>query len=205
MPTGFTAPVYDGESVSPKELASRFARGLSFTINQRDSDISVPPELLNESDFRSLSKIDEIENKILETKQLSDAQITRMQQKERAEVIADNDRRVEEKRALVNRYTQAIKVFENWAPETEAGHGVKKFALQQLRESLEFDGREPYQKPVPDDAPEEYREHLLSNLNSQLERERENLERERSRRAEFNNMIQDFLDDIETLSDKPLF
>lgn len=200
MPTGFTAPVYDNKRVTAKELAEGFARGLGFTIHQKDQSIDAAPSYRKPSPYYSKAVFN-LKAERREVVAASAEQLKMWQEREAAEVQASNERERIRHENLRERYDYAIAVFEAWKPETESGQSVKRYALDQLQESRNHDARgKPFQRSVPEIIdPETFRQQLLDKLDQKIADAEHRYEEEIRLADEANRRIDDFYKDVQRL------
>lgn len=155
MPTGYTAPVKDGEITELADFALSCARGFMPLVLLRDSDQSLEATRRYIASDSYLEKPDyyerEIESataRLAELEAMSDDDALRAAAAASDEVVARNreleERRVEE----LARYQDMIAQVEAWEPPTDEHRNFKDFMLKQLRESVDFDCR-PFAMPVP--------------------------------------------------------
>jgi hypothetical protein len=149
MPTGYTADVADGTVTDLPTFAMQLARGMGALVTMRDEPTGTPiPERFEPSDYHA-KELARLETERARLLVMTDEQA----QGEANDALAVYD--VASTRAALEhahkrqRYQAMIEKVEAWrgAPD-----GLKEFALQQLRESMDFDCREPfkfYGKPPP--------------------------------------------------------
>lgn len=202
MPTGYTAPIYENQEISPYELATQFARGLGFTMHQRDEPPSSPPREREPSRYNQ-EEMNKFHSELYRLKNSTDEQLLAEQDKEIAFIKLFNRQQVARYTSLRERYTVAVDMFEEWSPEFEAGQKVKEFALTQLRESIEFDcGREPFQQRVPERlSAAEYRIQRRNKLEGDLEGAKGRQIEENKRCDEANRWVKEFYKDAAKLPD----
>jgi hypothetical protein len=136
MPTGYTAPVADGEITDLRSFAMLCARGMSALVTVRDAGWDAPiPEKFepgNHAAKRLAESKAERDRLYALTDEEADAAA-------KAEFENDKDAKAKyfaDKAARRARYEAMIALVEPWqrAPE-----GLKEFMLDQLRTGLEFD------------------------------------------------------------------
>ncbi len=141
MPTGYTASVADGTVTELKDFILPLARGMGALISMRDEPWDAPiPDKFKPSDYHA-NRVNELVAERqrligLEPENIS-AEILR-ECNEYDERKAKAEREQEEKK---QRYNTMIEKVEAWTGSPE---GLKGFALEQLRQSREFDCREPF-------------------------------------------------------------
>lgn len=200
MPNGYTAPIYDNETIAAASLAARFARSLGFTIHQRDYDISVPPARREPGTYY-VKRIEELEAERKRLLEMSDQEVADELEAEYTRIKAYNDEQVAKHYAMRKRYDKAIQVFTDWPAVTTSGQRVKQAAIEQLEESKQFDcGGEPYKRQPPTrHRKNEWREERLADNLQSLERARTSLREEQQRCDEVNQWIDDLYADVQSL------
>lgn len=149
MPTGFTAPIYDGEDITFEQFANSYLR--NFGIYQRFEG-----KYPNLSRYEIPDKIcpsDFYKKRYEEAKAEYEKHLATPKTKEELEaeyiiyvngVIKSNEDRVKENEALKNRYNAMLSKVRSWIPPSEDYKGIKDFMESQLIESLDFDCRHVY-------------------------------------------------------------
>lgn len=200
MPTGFTAPVYEGKSIDAMELASNFARGMGFTIHQRDEHHSSPPRKRSPSSYYA-KRVPELEAERAYLLDMDEEAAEAEYQVHIDEVNSFNEKSRRDWSEMRKRYLDAIRVFNQWKPRTESGQKVRDFALRQLREAMDFDARPagPFLRSVLASNPGEYITQRLADNAKSLDRAREHLYDEEVRCEEANRWIDDFYADAKLL------
>lgn len=141
MPTGYTAGVADGTVTDLKTFALTLARGMGALVMMRDEPWDAPiPDRFEPSDYY-INRVNEATERYQFLESLSEDEIKVEIEKEKLDY---EDRKVANRRKhdeTKARYEAMIAKVQEWqgAPE-----GIKEFALSQLKDSMEFDCREPY-------------------------------------------------------------
>lgn len=140
MPTGYTAGVADGTITDLVPFALQLARGMSALVTMRDDPWDKPiPERFEPRTFNAdrlaEAKAEQaglLKMNIAEAQEHADAAFAKAEA-EKAKHFADKD-------AQRARYQAMIDKVEAWegAPD-----GLKSFALQQLRDGMQFDCGDP--------------------------------------------------------------
>lgn len=171
MPTGYTADVQSGKITELEPFVMQLARGMGALVTMRDdpSDATIP-ERFEPSPYYA-ERLAASQAKVEKLRLMSDEDSQAEADAEfasRSEAEAAARARHDEQR---QRYLNMIAKVEAWqgAPE-----GIKEFALQQLRESLQFDCREPfkYWLPVEQQTGAEWRQQALAEALRSLEYDR---------------------------------
>src|SRR6185437_10291153 len=150
MPTGYTADVADGKVTDFRTFALRCARAMGATILQRDEPMDAPPRLAEPSDFYAKHER-ELLDKLCLLDAMTEADAQRQQNEEaiaRAKLRADSRHK---RRQTRQRYEEMIRDTEAWVPPTADHAGLKKFMLEQLRDSVKLDCSEyAEEEPAPE-------------------------------------------------------
>jgi len=130
MPTGYTTDIYNGKDVSFRDFALTCARQFGACIMQRDDPIDEKPKIMPEESYHAeaLKKLGKFKKP---TKAKFDSYIK--------EQIADCKETIDKMKKLQTAYNKKIKEAQNWNPPTPEHEGLKKFMIQQLTESMQFD------------------------------------------------------------------
>lgn len=140
MPTGYTAPVRDGEVTTLSEFALICARNFGALVMMRDDPLNAEiPERIEPNTRHIEQRIDEARARIAELEAMSNADRITAAQNAHAERIAQNERFNRQAQTYRKRYEAMIAAVETWEPPTPEHENLKTFMLQQLRESIRFD------------------------------------------------------------------
>lgn len=136
MPTGFTAPIYDGEDITFEQFANSCLRNFGIYIRF-------------EGKYPNLSRF-EIPDKIYPSdyykKKYEEAKAEYLFYVN--DVIKGNEDRLKKNEALKNRYNAMLSKVRRWTPPSKEYEGVKDFMERQLIDSLNFDCRHVYVKNI---------------------------------------------------------
>lgn len=144
MPTGFTAPIYDGEDITFEQFANSCLRnfGIYLRFEGKCPNLSryEIPDKICPSDY--------YKKKYEEAKAEYEKHLASPKTKEELEaeylsyvndVIKGNEDRLKENVALKNRYNAMLSKVRRWTPPSKEYEGVKDFMESQLIDSLDFD------------------------------------------------------------------
>lgn len=203
MPTGYTSIVADNENFTFPEFAMRCARNFGALIMMRDEPLNAPiPEKFEPSDYEK-NEYEKAkaayENFIVNPP--SDEDLEKQYNEyvaHETELFAAASADKDIKRG---RYNAMLLEVLKWQPPTPEHEGLKKFMIDQLQDSIDFDCRE-YQ-PVISDR-EEYiarnrsGEYLKEELDFYEKRWHEEIERTNSRNKwlkELRESLKEFIKD----------
>lgn len=142
MPTAFTGDICDGKPVTFEEFVWRCTRGMSVAISMRDESLDrLPPEKFEPDLTYHTESLQRAEVEIERLKSLSWADVALEHAALRNTAIAHNtesDARHAEVRGRLERMRMLVA---DWTPPTEGHVGLKRFMLEQLDMTIDFDAR----------------------------------------------------------------
>lgn len=157
MPTGFTAPIYDGEDITFEQFANSCLRHFGIYLRFEG-------EYPNLSRYEIPDKIcpsDYYKKRYEEAKAKYEKHLATPKTKEELEaeylsyvndVIKRNEDRIKENEALKRRYNAMLSKVRKWTPPSEEYEDIKNFMESQLFDSLSFDCSGVYvEKIIPKD------------------------------------------------------
>ena len=137
MPTGYTADIYDGKDVSFSDFALKCARAFGACIEQRDDDPNDKPKLIEKTeDNYHIKKIEKAKKWKKPTKAEFDAYVKNQ--------TAYYNEQINKQNKLKSSYQKMLDKANAWTPPTKEHEGLKKFMINQLTESMEFDCSNDY-------------------------------------------------------------
>ena len=154
MPSGYTSDIYDGKDTSFVNFAKRCSRAFGVRVTERENSLyaEYEPRLIDDYKLKHLSKSIKDYNESLtrtpeQWQKLYDEAMAHMD-----EMDAEIASRGEE---LAGRYLPVLEKARAWEPPTEDHVEFKKFMIDQLEDSIRFDGagvkREPMERPSFDE------------------------------------------------------
>lgn len=153
MPTGFTAPIYDGEDITFEQFANSCLRNFGIYLRFEG-------QYPNLSRYEIPDKIcpsDYYKKRYEEAKAEYEKHLATPKTKEELEaeyivyvkgVIKDNEDIAKENEALKNRYNAMLSKVRSWIPPSEDYNGIKSFMESQLIESLDVDCSNVYMENI---------------------------------------------------------
>lgn len=143
MPTGYTSEMYNGKEQTFKEFAMKCARQFGACIRMRDepSNIEIP---VFEPDDYHLKALEKSRKEQANFNSMSEDQLRKEYKKlydEETQAIA---KQIKEYRELRQRYNQMLDQAKAWVPPTPDHKELKKFMIEQLQSSIDFDCNEEY-------------------------------------------------------------
>ena len=144
MPTGYTADIYEGKDVSFSDFALKCARAFGACIEQRDDDLNDKPKLIEKTkDNHHIKKLEESKK----WKKPTNAEFDIYVKKQIAYCNEQNEKQLKLKAS----YQKMLDKVNAWTPPTKEHEGLKKFMINQLTESMEFDcSNDYYQRELID-------------------------------------------------------
>lgn len=145
MPTGYTEDIYEGKDVSGSEFLMQCARAFGATVSMRDEPFNKEIPKFEPSDYhlKAIKKsVEELEKYV--NMSIEEAEKAVAQSHEAA--VTSFHMRWNEKKELKSRYEKVLKEVKEWIPPTEDHIELKKYAINQLNESIKFDCSTDYMK-----------------------------------------------------------
>ena len=142
MPTGYTSPIYNGDDISFKDFAIRCAKNFGALFHMREEKIDAPirkrvPDLYYKERLTYAKK--ELKNKVANPPSIEELkkEYWLMVRKKKQEYQEETNRKSE----LKGRYEKILYQAKSWIPPTQEHENLKKFMIQQLEDSIDFDCR----------------------------------------------------------------
>lgn len=137
MPTGYTAHIADG--ITFNEFVMVCARGMGALIMMRDEPMDAPiPERFEPSDYHGKEKV----VAEMELNRLRSMTPVETEDAARAEFMEESARHVEAMQKnddLLQKYEAMLADVRAWQPPTPDHEGMKKFMVEQITGSIDFD------------------------------------------------------------------
>lgn len=164
MPTGYTYGVQNGEVTELKDYILQCARNFGACVHMRGEDFNSKPKL-REVDNYYLRKLEEANKKLEEYKLKSDEdfyqemiQLYKKRNKEKQDYA-------KEKEICKQRYLDMLEKVKNWKAPTKDHINLRKFAIEQLESSIDFDcSHSEYLEPTPIPTLDEYKQWELNGI-----------------------------------------
>lgn len=186
MPTGYTCHVQDGTVTTFRAYALECARAFGALITMRDepSDAKIPDSFKAETKYYD-EQIARAKNALDELHLLADAECGRRAAADHAAALQRHDERLAEKRIQRKRYEDMKAMAAAWTPPSPDHVEMKKFMIEQLDSSIDFDCSESYMDPPIALSGAEWRTHQIDSAKRDLEyglkHHREEIERTEGR------------------------
>jgi hypothetical protein len=188
MPTGYTADLHDGKQITFEQFVLKCSRAMGAAITQRDESPEMEIRELTLDDHyvetvaKSAARLQEaISRPASEWEALQDAAIAEAETY-RAKYLADQE-------AMRARYEGMLDQVRAWVPPTSEHYGLKKFMIDQITSSIEFDCGS-YVPAVPErTSPDIYAQQEIARLTKAHGRDIQHLAEERERVAGQNAWV----------------
>lgn len=139
MPTGYTAKLCEGEQ-SFNEFVMQCSRAMGATIMMRDEPFDAEiPERFEPSDYHA-KKVEEGRARIEQINSMSDEELKAEAEREEREQMQSLRQRIEKTGETVERLRAMVAKVDKWEPPTPDHMGLKTFMLEQLENTIDFDG-----------------------------------------------------------------
>jgi hypothetical protein len=157
MPTGYTSEIYEGKEVTGKKFLMDCARVFGACIMMRDEPADAEiPESFQLSTYHK-EQIDKAKDELKRFQSMSIEEIQNTIDKEYEETLRYNKEKIKEYVERRNRYLNTLADVISWTPPTKNHKELKEFAIQQLKDSMNFDCNiSYYEEEVVKQTPEEW-------------------------------------------------
>jgi hypothetical protein len=200
MPTGYTAPLYEGKEISFDRFVMNCARAFGALVTMRDdpADAEIPEKFEADTSYH-----DQQLNQADEELEIVSAWDDETAEREAANSFAEQVERFvesEEKKAAMRlRYQQMLAQVLDWEPPTGDHEGLKKFMTDQLVESIEHDcpleERSHIGTPRRMNGPE-YREFRIASAQREIKHHTEQIHKEVERERGRTEWVQNLRDSL---------
>lgn len=203
MPTGYTNDIYEGKEVSGKDFLIKCARAFGACIMMRDDSLDAPiPEEFKPDTYYS-ERLKTVKQELKKFQYMTIEEATDIVEKRHLDKIAENKKIRKERTEMKNRYLNTLADVYAWQPPTRDHAELKKFAIQQLEDSIKWDCGsdldEYYPLDVKKQTPQEYIDEQVNICLKNIKYYSEEQEKENKRVAERNKWIRDLRESLETI------
>jgi hypothetical protein len=205
MPTGYTAEIIDGKVTTFKEFAQKCMRAFGSTIHMRDEPLDkkyVPRKV----EKYYIESVKEAKKKLDELKKADDQFFINKVKGELKSDYTYYEEKLEKVLESKARLDSILKDAKNWSPPTEDHTGIKDFMIQQLEETLKYDGNTEYYETELKEIKKKMespidistiRKEMIEDAEEDLENSKNRLEEEIKRCDDSNKWVEEFLKSIE--------
>ena len=139
MPTGYTLDLYDGKDITFEEFVLRCARAFGALIDMRDEPMDAPiPERFEPSDYH-LKELIKAKKRLEEVKGWDEEKAEQEAERAYRDALKKREEFIEKNKLIHKRYEDMLSKVREWKPPTPDHVDLKKFMIQQLEDSIEFD------------------------------------------------------------------
>lgn len=197
MPSGYTCQILEDKVTDLKGFATICARAFGATIMQRDDPLDAPLKMPepDTSYYEGRIKEGEAELKRLENLSHEDRTVYGVnKQNEKIKYCQEGIERVTEN---LNKLNKVLAEVVKWTPPTPAHTNFKEFMIDQIRETVRFDGDSSYYfgqlEEVKNKNPQSYYNEALEDLKRSIENSKkyikEEIERANGRREWLTSLL----------------
>jgi hypothetical protein len=144
MPTGYTTYILEDKLAKPSDFAKICARAFGACINQRDDSLEVPLEIPIPDTKYHDDSLKEANKKFKKLKSYNDEQKFKFGEKLKIKEISYNKKKIKEVIKIRAKLEKVLNWVNNWTPPTSDHHGLKKFMIEQINSTINFDGNPDY-------------------------------------------------------------
>jgi polyhydroxyalkanoate synthesis regulator phasin len=198
MPSGYTSPIYEGKNISAKEYILRCARAFGATIMMRDESLDAEIPVF-EPDTYHLEQVEELKKELQKYKEMTLEEAQKIIDEEYEVTIKRNKKAIKEKNELKQRYMKILNEVKAWNPPTEEHMNLKKFAIEQLEQSIEWDCDTTYLTTPEKETPEKWLKGKIAKIEWDIEYHTRKWNEEVERTRERNEWIKQLKDSLESL------
>lgn len=140
MPTGYTAAVCDGKVTDFKEFALQCAHAFGALVALREERMDSPIPEFKPSSYNSEALTNE-QAELARVKAMSLGECASEAMSDYRKALDDHQKRVDKATAIRERLLAMRSRVFDWTPPTSEHQGLKDFMIQQLDETISFDGK----------------------------------------------------------------
>lgn len=138
MPTGYTADIYEGKDVSFEDFALNCARAFGAFAHLRDNPKAELSDKLSVDEYY-VKQFEKAEADLEKVKYMTDEDFAIEAEKSYNEKQSYLQQTIRRHRELRARYENMLQQVNEWTVPTEQHTEFKKFMVDQLEQSIEFD------------------------------------------------------------------
>lgn len=155
MPTGYTSKIYDGEKCDWKDFVLLCSRAFGALVAMRDDslDTEIPEEFKPSSYCKDQLK--KAKDDLSKYTSMTIEEVNILVEKNYNNRIIANNNNIKENNNLKERYETVLKEVEKWTPPSSEHASLKKYAIDQLKDSIKFDCHN-YDYEIKKESPEEF-------------------------------------------------
>jgi len=196
MPSGYTCDIKNG--ISFEEYALRCAKAFGACITMRDdpSDTPIPDEFV--LDNYHLKEKNKAIDKLKKLNQMTDIQVQQEIDKEHSEKVKYEEEKLKEDTDLFDKYTEMLSKVKAWKAPSDDHTEYKKFMIEQIERSIEWDCRKSTDLSIPPKpSPEEWVKEKIKGANWDIEYHTKNYNEEAERISGRNKWIKQLRESLQ--------
>lgn len=143
MPTGCTYGILEGKTKTFKEFAENCMRNFGACIHMRDDDSDKKYTPRVPSDYYT-KELQSAKEKLEKAEKMTDAELIEMRKKELEEDKKRHKKNIKETETARKKLDDFLLKAKAYEPPTEEHEGIKKFMIEQLRTTIDYDGDAKY-------------------------------------------------------------
>jgi hypothetical protein len=151
MPTGYTAPIGEGQSFPDFVMSCARAFGALVTMRDEPSDAVIPDEFVPTD--HHVKNIKRLKSKLASIEKLTQEEVREAAHLEFVDTVHQRDAWRTEKMMLRDKYEEMLEKVNAWTPPSNDHYGLKRFMIQQIEESIRHDCWE-YDDELVEDPPD---------------------------------------------------
>jgi hypothetical protein len=197
MPSSYTTEI--AKDISFPDFVMRCSRAFGAMIMMRDEPFDAPiPERFEPSDYHTKKIAESIANIVL-LEGMSDAEAEVEAEKSYREAVERNNQGIAEVDELRKKYEAMLDNVNSWTPPTKDHEGLKKFMIEQITLSIQFDCNASfYENNQPKKfTGEEWRQLELREANKTLAYHKEENQKEIERTESRNEWLKQLRDSLQ--------
>jgi hypothetical protein len=143
MATGYTHPILEGKITNFKDYAKLCMRAFGATMHMRDDSFDVEYVKREPSQYH-INSLKSWQETLSELSSMSDEEFMEKRRKEIQDDIDYHQKKIIECESNVLKLNSILADVQAWEPPTKEHEGIKKFMIEQITETLRFDGDSRY-------------------------------------------------------------
>ena len=143
MPTGYTYGIIEGKTKTFNEFAENCMRNFGACIHMRDDDSDKKYTPREPSNYHT-KELQSSKEKLEKAEKMTDAELIEMRKKELKEDEKRYKKNIKETESARKKLDEFLLKAEAYDPPTEDHEGIKKFMIEQLKTTIDYDGSAKY-------------------------------------------------------------
>ena len=139
MPTGYTEDLYMGKEVTFEQFAMKCARAFGALITMREEPLDAPIPEEFEPDNYHLEELEKARQRLAEVESWSEEQAELEAEKAYQEAVRKRNGTIAKNARIRERYEKMLAQVRTWIPPTPDHEELKRFMVEQLQKSIEYD------------------------------------------------------------------